>query len=632
MNQGLRSYIGRSHNVQSVVTARALCLILIAVFLPLGAFAQFSSSNQVYIVNGGVTNWDDDFVFNYPFCQLVVSNAGVLNNFRGYIGYSSSASNDLAMVSGNGSLWFNNGNLYVGNNGASNQLVIAGGGVVYDTPNGYLGFSATSISNTVLVTGTGSVWSNSGAVYIGNSGASNQLTVSSNASIVANNLYIGFNASSVSNNLIISDGAVYVIGNGALDIRRGGLTLNSGTVTVDGLILNTGSSGTIAFNGGVLSTKATTASNGVPFVVGTITNAATLIVSGGTHTFADGLDIRKGTFRINSGTVTANQLTLTNGTDSAIFFSGGQLNTRSTTINDGAPFVVGSGTNAATLNLMGGVHTFAAGLVITNSATLMGTGTIYTNVTLLGALSPGASTGTITISGNLVARPSASLNFDLGTNSDLVTVNGNLTLDGTLNVTNSGGFTNTTYTLFTYGGTLTTNGSPTVLSLGAVPSTNFTYTVDITTAGQVKLVVAGVVSDPFAVWQNQYFGCTGCAQAQGDADPDADGMSNTNEFLAGFDPTNNAAYLHIISIVKTNNDMQVTYLGANGTSTIASRTNVLEFTTGTANGSYTNDFASTGQTNILSGGTGLGVVTNMVDVGGGTNTPSRFYRVRVLVP
>jgi len=37
-------------------------------------------------------------------------------------------------------------------------------------------------------------------------------------------------------------------------------------------------------------------------------------------------------------------------------------------------------------------------------------------------------------------------------------------------------------------------------------------------------------------------------------------------------------------------------------------------------------------TNILSGGTGTGTVTNLVDAGGATNTPSRYYRVRVLVP
>jgi hypothetical protein len=53
---------------------------------------------------------------------------------------------------------------------------------------------------------------------------------------------------------------------------------------------------------------------------------------------------------------------------------------------------------------------------------------------------------------------------------------------------------------------------------------------------------------------------------------------------------------------------------------------------GTDNGRCTNNFVSTGQTNILSGGIGLGTLANMVDPGGATNKPSRYYRVRVLVP
>jgi hypothetical protein len=112
-------------------------------------------------------------------------------------------------------------------------------------------------------------------------------------------------------------------------------------------------------------------------------------------------------------------------------------------------------------------------------------------------------------------------------------------------------------------------------------------------------------------------------------------VSNTNEFLAGFNPTNNAAYPHIIAIARSSADMNVTYLGANGDSTYtggpASRTNVLEFTTGTASGNYSNNFASTGKTNILSGGTGVGVVTNMVDTGGAIGA-TRYYRIRVLAP
>jgi PKD repeat protein len=145
------------------------------------------------------------------------------------------------------------------------------------------------------------------------------------------------------------------------------------------------------------------------------------------------------------------------------------------------------------------------------------------------------------------------------------------------------------------------------------------------------------VYDAFAWWQLNYFGGTNNPNSAPGADFTGTGMSNTNKFLAGFNPTNSAAYLHILSIATTNTtDIAVTYLGANGDSTygpgIASRTNVLEFTTGTDDGSYSNSFLGAGQTNILSGGTGVGIMTNMVDPGGATNVPSRYYRIRVLVP
>ena len=186
------------------------------------------------------------------------------------------------------------------------------------------------------------------------------------------------------------------------------------------------------------------------------------------------------------------------------------------------------------------------------------------------------------------------------------------------------------------------NGNATNLANGTYTDTinfiNVSNGQGTTTRG-VSLTITGstVVADAFTTWQNQYFGFTGGAAAAG-ADPFGKGMSNTNQFLAGFDPTNKSAYVHITGIVKTNTtDVRVDYLGASGNSVastpVASRTNVLEFTTGTANGSYsTNNFASTGRTNILSGGNGSGLLTNMVDPGGATNTPSRYYRVRVLVP
>ena len=92
--------------------------------------------------------------------------------------------------------------------------------------------------------------------------------------------------------------------------------------------------------------------------------------------------------------------------------------------------------------------------------------------------------------------------------------------------------------------------------------------------------------------------------------------------------------------------MKVTYLGASGNTNYPGgpsvRTNVLEYTTGTANGSYSSaGFASAGVTNILgvgltldaSGGTGLGTVTNMTDIGRATSgVTDLYYRVRVILP
>ena len=148
------------------------------------------------------------------------------------------------------------------------------------------------------------------------------------------------------------------------------------------------------------------------------------------------------------------------------------------------------------------------------------------------------------------------------------------------------------------------------------------------------------VYDPFVWWQLNYFGCTDCAQAQPSVDPYGKGMSNTNQFLVGFNPTNAAAYPHVISIVEQflagNTNVVVTYLGPNGDNTyvpgIASRTNVLDYTTGDASGNYTNGgWQDAGQTNILSGGNGSGTISSMTDTIPSTPT-NRYYRVRVLLP
>ena len=103
-------------------------------------------------------------------------------------------------------------------------------------------------------------------------------------------------------------------------------------------------------------------------------------------------------------------------------------------------------------------------------------------------------------------------------------------------------------------------------------------------------------------------------------DPDGDGMSNLQEYLAGTDPTNSASFFGITAVAPEGNDVRVTWMTGIG------RTNALQATTGDAHGSYSNNFAD-----IFSVTGATDSVTNYLDLDAATNSPSRYYRVR-LVP
>ena len=69
-------------------------------------------------------------------------------------------------------------------------------------------------------------------------------------------------------------------------------------------------------------------------------------------------------------------------------------------------------------------------------------------------------------------NPGSLLDYELGlpdivggTTNDLIIVTGGLTLDGTLNIADAGGFSRGVYRLINYGGALTDNG----LLIGGVP-------------------------------------------------------------------------------------------------------------------------------------------------------------------
>ncbi len=79
----------------------------------------------------------------------------------------------------------------------------------------------------------------------------------------------------------------------------------------------------------------------------------------------------------------------------------------------------------------------------------------------------------------------------------------------------------------------------------------------------------------------------------------------------------------ITVIARETDDIRITW------TTAAGRTNFVQVTAGSASGSFTNNFADLSLP-IVVPGSGQ-VATNYLDIGGATNAPSRYYRVR-LVP
>jgi hypothetical protein len=129
----------------------------------------------------------------------------------------------------------------------------------------------------------------------------------------------------------------------------------------------------------------------------------------------------------------------------------------------------------------------------------------------------------------------------------------------------------------------------------------------------------------FQQWQVLYFTSTNNPAADPAADPDGDGQNNLAEFLCGTNPTNSLSALRILSVVRHTTDVVITWTTAGGF------TNAVQATTGDSHGGFNTNFINiTSPPHIIIPGSG-DVTANYVDVGGATNSPSRYYRIR-LVP
>ena len=315
-----------------------------------------------------------------------------------------------------------------------------------------------------VFSGVGKI-SGSGTLTKTNSGALTILTTNNYSGVTTINSGIlqlgnGATSGSLGTNLIQNSG-------GALVLNLPGSNIFSNVVVGAGSLVQAGSGTTIltasnSYSGGTTISNGTLQLNpGAWFGGGNVTNNGLL------------------TFN-NSGNLTVSATI--SGTGAVTLLGGGTL-----TVTGNNSYSGGTTVSNGTLlvNNSSGSGVGSGALVVSSGATLSGSGILGGAVMINsgGIFAPGNPVGTLTVSNNFTAGSGAILNYTLGTNSDETIVSGNLNLSGTLNITSGAGFTSGTFTLFTYGGSLTLGNL--IINLPASTS----GTISTNTPGQVNLIV-----------------------------------------------------------------------------------------------------------------------------------------------
>jgi len=460
---------------------------------------------------------------------------------------------------------------------------------------------------------------------------------------------------------------------GASAGSQGTLSIAGGTTTLLGQLYlgaSVQSTGTVWLTGGLLTTTNNAVQIGLPgvgqmtvsngtwnplFVSVGVTNAShgSLTLAGGTISFgANAPTLLVGQYTGSSGElwVTGGQLLLANGV-AEIGVSGagilGQSNGLMRTdeevvgFNSGSTgqLVVAGGTHVAGTLLVAGVSgsigsaSVAGGQLITTNTDLGGSfvgfnGTGQMNVSAgswqAGAVSVATlsgSQGTLTFAGGVTTMTNLVLgNCTLGTPGYMIVNSGDVF------VTNAAH----TATIDVRDGFVLMNGGQLIVDRLVITNNCGLFFHDAGTLSVGTLVLdPNLDADDDGLpngWEQAHgldpLSSTGVNGASGD--PDHDGFSNLEEYQAGTDPQNfNSNPLHVTSITQLGNNVLVTWLTTGG------KTNVLQFTKGAAGGVYSNNFTALSPV-IVPGGVGL-TTTNYLDIGGATNSPTRYYRVR-LVP
>jgi hypothetical protein len=441
---------------------------------------------------GTLTNVDNHIQGAGGFGQITVNNQGLIDaNTSGqtlsFTGSTINNNSGTLQASNGGTLQLGGGHWSGGpanvNGGAIQALngstVLLGytNASDYDSP-------GTITGSTFHTTGSGVIQATEGVVLNGitNNGNLQIVTVpgvyGGNTAVLTGLINNSGNITLASGYLTIS-GATSLTGGGTVNL--GGYSINGDPLTnVNNTIQGNGSvhaqltnQGTVRAGAGdtisvgnLTNYSGGTLTGGTYDAVGTIgiagaivNNAATLILDGASSSIVyGGVDALASTLADNQAGGTFELLNGRNFTTAGAFSNEGAID-----VGAGSTFTIsGAFTNSGSLDVNGSLN--ASSTTIGAGQSLDGSGTINGNVIVDGETDPGNSPGILTVNGNYTQAAGSFLNIQLGGATsgqfDQLDVNGNISLDGTLDVTLWGGFvpgSGNTFDILNWTGTRTGN-------------------------------------------------------------------------------------------------------------------------------------------------------------------------------
>ncbi|MFN9673050.1 MAG: Calx-beta domain-containing protein [Microcystis sp.] len=347
-----------------------------------------------------------------------------------------------------------NGFWDVSSNWTGNQLPVAGDDVIISFPSNNITTTYRTGNNSL-----NSVLSDEAFVINGGILTVNNLTVNDTFSLSSGTLNLNGTTPSVVNNSFSQSGGT-LSGTGEIIVNNN-YNWTSGTQSGSGKTTLKGTTNISGTNAKSVDTR-------------TIENQGTVTWTNGDIYLYNGENCNNtatGVFDIqgNNGFIywSGNQPKLNNagtlkktaGTGTTTIST--QLNNTGTVqVQTGTLNLTGGGSSSGNWNLSNGATLQLANNYTLQGGVVTGNGTVIGNVANLTQINPGDGVGQLNITGNYNQNSSATLNIELGgnTNYDKLNITGNATLGGTLNISLVNGFApvlGERYTIFNYGGTLT---------------------------------------------------------------------------------------------------------------------------------------------------------------------------------